>query len=146
MYSKEIKKRKGVNKMREENGMNQESKFKSILERLEFDDVVVLKGKLFNFQGNVVAVDLEEEYFELYITHSDDEDAIGMTLPISDGVMSNMFYALEIKRFERPREDILALINFAIDIGDKDWFMDLTEQLNNYDARKKFLKSRRMAV
>ena len=123
-----------------------EKSFKNILENLKFDDVVLLKGKFVNFQGNITKIDLEDEVFELYVTHSDDVDAIGETLPINDEVMSAMFQSLEIKNFEQSRDDILALIDFSLHIKDKDWFMKLTSRLNEYDTRQAFLKSRTLVV
>jgi hypothetical protein len=56
-----------------------ESQFEKMLDNMNVDDIVVLKG-MFNFQGNVVSVDKENGFFEFYVTHADDEDVIGDTI------------------------------------------------------------------
>ena len=123
-----------------------EKNFSNILDELKFDDVIVLRGKVLTFQGNVVSVDKENGLFEFYVTHCDDEDAIGETIPISDEIMSVMFHSLEIKRYKRTREDILALIDFALSIRDFEWCKEIHAELEEHDKREQFVKSRRMVV
>ena len=123
-----------------------EKSFDNILDNLNVDDVVVLKGKIINFQGNVVNVNREEGVFEVYVTHCDDEDTIGNVMPINDEIMGMVFHSLEIKRYKRSRADILLLMDFALSIKDFEWCKEIHAQLENFDKRETFLKSRRMVV
>jgi len=123
-----------------------EKNFSNILDELKLDDVVVLKGKVLSFQGNVVNVDKENGLFEFYVTHCDDEDALGQTIPINDEIMSIMFHSLEIKRHKKTRDDILALMDFALSIKDFEWCKEIHAELEEHDKREKFAKLRRMVV
>jgi hypothetical protein len=117
-------------------------KFSDILENLKVDDVVFLRGKIASFQGNITNVDMDNGLFELYVTHSTDEDAIGETIPINDEIMHIAFESLEIKKYEKKREDIEAMIDLSLAIKNEDLFHYACEQLQEYDKRKKFVKSR----
>ena len=119
--------------------------FGQILENLKVDDVVMLKGKFVSFQGNVISINSQDELFELYVTHSNDEEVIGEVVPIDKKCLSAIFESLEIKRYERTRADILSLIDFTLMIKDEQWFKEVCNELVEYDKKKKFIKSRKIS-
>jgi hypothetical protein len=123
-----------------------EKNFSNILDELKFDDVVVLRGKVLSFQGNVVSVDKDNGLFEFYVTHCDDEDALGETIPVNDEIMSVMFHSLEIKRYKKTKEDILSLMDFALAIKDFEWCKEIHKELEQHEKREEFANSRRMVV
>jgi hypothetical protein len=119
--------------------------FLEIIENLEVDDVVLLKGQHLTFQGNVTKINSQDETFEVYVTHASDVDAIGIVLPVSKDVMGKLFETLEIKRYQRPRENYLALIDLSLSLKDEDLFKYACKQLEEYDMRKKFLEARKIS-
>jgi hypothetical protein len=128
--------------------MEQENQFEQILDKLSFDDVVVVKGEYVCFQGNIIDVDKEGGFFKFHITHSTDEDSIGKEIAVNQDFMDAMFDSLEIRRFKRSKQDVLSLIDFILDTKplDKEWLEKKRRELIAIENYEKFMKSRKMVV
>lgn len=87
------------------------------------DWVVVTRGLIKGFVGYLVKVDLETEYCEVIVTRDNKGKAIK-----DSAFRVGMDYLIPYE----PRIDedsLLTLIDFALDMNDREWFKKLTSQL-----------------
>jgi hypothetical protein len=75
--------------------------------------------------GYVESFDLSEEMIMVTVTSSDDEELIGITIPILNTKVTRLPNS-NVKN----KEQILNLIDLALATGDEDWFLELSSKLN----------------
>lgn len=113
-----------------------EKNFKEILSELKVHDIVVLSGEKVSFAGYIKSINMEEEFFELEVEASDDDEAIGQIIPIGDMDFKTFFNSLEVKRYKKTRQDILDMIDLSLAIKNEHLFMHYTNELSEYDKKE----------
>jgi hypothetical protein len=116
--------------------------FKDILSELKVNDAIMLKGQQVNFGGYIKSINVEEGFFELQVEVSNDNEAIGQVIPISDIHMNTVFDSLEIRKQKATRQDLLELIDFSLDLKDEHLFMHFSNLLKEYDEKELLKKQK----
>jgi hypothetical protein len=116
--------------------------FKDILMDLKIDDTVALKGEFMSMKGYITSIDVEEEVFEICVTESSENTAIGQSIPIGEMHLSSLFTSMEVKQYKKTRQDILDIINLSLALKNQDLFMHYTNELNEFDKNNKKLKTK----
>lgn len=96
---------------------------KTIEQRFEEGEwVQIVNCRLSGYSGYILRYDPEDDSYKLMIT----KDPKGK--PIVKSHWINADYVAPWKAI-RAENDLNALIDLALDIGDKEWFLELTAQL-----------------
>lgn len=83
--------------------------------------VQIVNCRLSGFSGYIVRYDLEDHTYKLMLT----KDPKGS--PIVKSQWINADYVMKDRL--RDEDELLALIDHALDMNDKEWFLELTSQL-----------------
>ena len=76
--------------------------------------------------GYIESQDFSEEVVKVTVVKSDDNEAIGKTIPILRKRVKRLPVSKVINK-----QQVLFLIDLALSTGDEEWFMELTAKLNS---------------